>query len=124
MRLSRSAFEHLVAEALDGLPPIFQQAMTNVELLVRPWPSPADLRAGGVPDGYTLLGLYQGVPLTDRTHDYGLVPPDTITIFQGPIEEECATGDEIRDAVRHTVVHELAHHFGIDDDRLHELGAY
>jgi predicted Zn-dependent protease with MMP-like domain len=124
MRLNRTAFERIVAEALDDLPPFFQAAMNNVEVLVEPWPRAADLRAADVEDGFTLLGLYQGVPLTERSHDYGLVAPDTITLFQGPIEEEGATVEAIADAVRHTVIHELAHHFGISDDRLRELGAY
>jgi predicted Zn-dependent protease with MMP-like domain len=70
------------------------------------------------------LGLYQGVPLTDRNHGYGLVAPDTITLFQGPIEAECSNMDEIGHVVRHTVIHELAHHFGINDNRLRELGVY
>jgi predicted Zn-dependent protease with MMP-like domain len=122
--LAAADFEQLVAEALDDLPPLFQEAMNNVAVLVKRWPTVADLRATDTPAGHTLLGLYHGVPLTVRSHDYGLVPPDTITLFQGPIEQRCASPEEIRQAVRHTVIHELAHHFGINDDRLHELGAY
>jgi predicted Zn-dependent protease with MMP-like domain len=125
--MPRAAFEELVAEALDNLPEYFQQAMSNVELLVESWPTPAHLRDSHTPPGYTLLGLYQGIPLTER-YNYNLVVPDTITLFQRPIEQSCATADDvaqaIRTAVRHTVIHELAHHFGIDDDRLRELGAY
>jgi predicted Zn-dependent protease with MMP-like domain len=122
--LAAAEFEQLVAEALDSLPPFFQEAMDNVAVLVKRWPTAADLWESGTPPGHTLLGLYTGVPLTVRSHDYGLVPPDTITLFQGPIEQTCASAEEIRAAVRHTVIHEFAHHFGIDDDRLHELGAY
>lgn len=123
--LPDDTFVELVVEALDTLPPLFQQKMSNVEVLVEKWPSRAELREAGIPPGYTLLGLYQGIPLTERTQDYNLVTPDTITLYQGPIEE--AAGDDfaaIRQQVRHTVMHELAHHFGIDDDRLHELGKY
>lgn len=122
--LPRAEFEQLVAQALDDLPPEFQQAMDNVEVLIETWPTPQHLSIAGTPRGQTLLGLYHGVPLTDRTHGYALVPPDTITIFQGPIEQVYRTPRAIRDGVRHTVVHELAHHFGIDDDRLRQLGAY
>ena len=123
--LPRSQFEALVDEALAGLPTFFQEKMDNVAVLVRTWPRRDDLRRAGVPPGHTLLGLYSGIPLTRRTSGYNLVPPDTITLFQGPIE--AAAGGElaqIRQQVRHTVIHELAHHFGISDDRLRELGAY
>jgi predicted Zn-dependent protease with MMP-like domain len=118
--LPAAEFEQLVAEALDGLPPHFQAAMNNVAVLIKRWPSAADLRSTGTPAG----GLYSGIPLTERTHYYGLVPPDTITLYQGPIEQSCDSPAAIREAVQHTVMHELAHHFGIDDDRLRELGVY
>lgn len=122
--LPRAEFEQLVAQALDDLPPQFQQAMDNVEVLIEVWPSIQDLRTAGLSNGQTLLGLYHGIPLTDRTGGYVLVPPDTITIYQGPIEQVYRTPQAIRDGVKHTVIHELAHHFGIDDDRLRALGAY
>ncbi len=124
MHLTPSEFERLVAEALNELPPYFQEKISNVEVLVKPWPSRRDLNEAGVPSGHTLLGLYSGIPLTERTHNYGLVVPDTITLYQGPIEEAADSPEEIPEIVRHTVVHELAHHFGISDDRLRELGAY
>jgi predicted Zn-dependent protease with MMP-like domain len=122
--LPRNEFEQLVAQALDNLPPQFHQAIDNVEVLIEAWPSPQDLRTAGLSNDQLLLGLYHGIPLTDRTHGYALVAPDTITIYQGPIEQVYRTPQAIRDGVRHTVIHELAHHFGIDDDRLRELGAY
>jgi predicted Zn-dependent protease with MMP-like domain len=123
--LPRTQFEQLVAEALDDLPSFFQEKMSNVAVLVERWPSRSTLRRSGVEPGHTLLGLYEGIPLTQRTHAYNLVTPDTITLYQGPIEA-AAGGDfeTIRQTVRHTVIHELAHHFGISDDRLRELGAY
>ena len=78
-----------------------------------------------MPAGFTLLGLYHGIPLTARTHGYHLVPPDTITLFQGPIEAAAGDNPEaIRAQIRRTVIHEIAHHFGISDERLRELGAY
>lgn len=128
--LSDAQFEDLVGEALDALPPFFQQQMNNVVVLVEKWPSRRVLREMDVPPGETLLGLYHGIPLTERTHAYNLVTPDTITLFQGPIEaaarewEEGTFYERVREEVRHTVIHEIAHHFGISDDRLHELGAY
>ncbi len=123
--LPRSQFEALVDEALASLPVYFQEKMDNVAVLVAAWPTRDDLRRADVPSGHTLLGLYSGIPLTRRTSGYNLVAPDTITLFQGPIE--AVAGGEltrIREQVRHTFIHELAHHFGISDDRLRELGAY
>lgn len=125
LRIPPSTFETLVAEALDELPPFFQEKLDNVEVLVQTWPSPQDLRSAGLTRGYLLLGLYHGIPLTERTQGYNLVTPDTITLFQGPIEVIAGKDhDLVREQVRHTVVHEIAHHFGISDDRLRELGAY
>jgi predicted Zn-dependent protease with MMP-like domain len=123
--LPRPEFERLVAEALDDLPPFFQARMVNVEVLIQLWPTHSDLRRAGLPAGHMLLGLYSGIPLTERNQGYNLVPPDTITLFQGTIER--AAGDDparVRIQVRRTVIHELAHHFGISDERLRELGAY
>jgi predicted Zn-dependent protease with MMP-like domain len=124
MHLERLEFEKLVVLALDDLPPYFQEKISNVEVLVKEWPSRRELRDAGVPPGHTLLGLYSGIPLTERTHNYNLVPPDTITLYQGPIENSADDITEIPEIVRHTVIHEFAHHFGISDDRLRELGAY
>lgn len=124
MMLTKREFERLAAEAMDDLPPFFQEQMENVEVLIKPWPSRRELVEGGVEPGYTLLGLYQGIPLTERTHNYGLVPPDTITLYQGPIEHEAGRPENVAEVVKHTIIHEFAHHFGISDDRLRELGAY
>lgn len=124
-RLSPETFELLVVEAVASLPVYFQEKLENIEILVAIWPNSQEKSRAGVGPGSLLLGLYQGIPLTERTHYYNLVPPDTITLYQGPIE--MVSGDDykkIRWQVRHTVVHEIAHHFGISDDRLRELGAY
>jgi predicted Zn-dependent protease with MMP-like domain len=120
--LGREAFERLVAEALDALPQEFQERLDNVDLVVETWPTRLHLAQAGLRPGQTLFGLYQGIPLTRRTRNYGLVLPDKITIFQGPIEASCRTEAEIRWRVQRTVVHEIAHHFGISDERLRELG--
>jgi predicted Zn-dependent protease with MMP-like domain len=112
VRLSRGDFEGLVSDALDTIPPDLLAAMDNVVVLV-------DARHPDEPD---LLGLYEGVALTDRTSDYGGVLPDRITIFQDAILDVCGDRDEVVEEVAITVVHEVAHHFGIDEDTLHELG--
>jgi predicted Zn-dependent protease with MMP-like domain len=122
--MNRQEFEQLVIEALDSLPPDIARMLDNVEVTVAGWPSPATLRNAGLRPGQTLFGLYEGIPQTQRTSHYGLVLPDKITIFQGPIERIRRTPEGIREQVRKTVIHELAHHFGISDDRLRELGAY
>jgi predicted Zn-dependent protease with MMP-like domain len=106
-------FEELVRDALDGIPPELGEVMRNVAVLVEDEPPPED------PD---LLGVYEGVPLTERDGWYAGVLPDRITIFRLPILRLCATRDDAVHEVRVTVVHEVAHHFGIDDDRLDELG--
>lgn len=106
-------FEALVAEALDGLPPELASRMDNVAVFVR------DRHRSGL----GLLGLYEGIPLTSRDAGYtGMVLPDRITIFREAICAHCRTEDEVVHQVRVTVVHEVAHHFGISDARLHELG--
>jgi predicted Zn-dependent protease with MMP-like domain len=125
-RVSRERFEELVDEALASIPDEFWDVIDNLVVLVEEWPTRAQLDAAGTSPGVLLLGLYEGVPLTARNHAYGLVPPDKITIFRGPILRVCPPFDDeaIRRQVRRTVLHEVAHHFGIDDDRLHEIGAY
>ena len=123
--LPSDQFEALVVEAVAGLPIYFQEKLENIEILVAVWPSRDEMRRAGLSSGSLLLGLYQGIPLTERTHYYNLVPPDTITLYQGPIEMVAGRDESrIRRQVKHTVIHEIAHHFGISDDRLHELGAY
>ena len=104
-------FEEMVADALDGLPPELGRLMRNVAVTVEHNPGPPGL-----------LGLYQGIPLTSRTSQYAGVLPDRITIYRQAICAICGTEEEVAVEVRRTVIHEIAHHFGIDDDRLRELG--
>jgi predicted Zn-dependent protease with MMP-like domain len=108
-------FEEYAADALESLPPELRSRMSNVELVVEDEPPP----------GRPLLGLYEGVPLTRRTSWYGGVLPDKITLFRGPIVRR-AGGDpaRLRREVRHVLLHEIAHHFGISDERLVELDRY
>ena len=112
-------FEDLVADAMDSLPLELAVRMENVEVVVEDEPPP-DMMARLAP-GSTLLGLYHGVPLTKRGY-YDRMLPDKISIYRGPIVRLSRTPDRIREQVRRTVIHEIAHHFGIDDERLHELG--
>ena len=112
--LTDEEFEEAVGEALDTIPPELARAMDNVVVLVEPEPPSDD------PD---LLGVYDGTPLTERDTWWGAgALPDRITIFKGPLERMCSSTDELRDEIAITVVHEIAHHFGIDDAHLHELG--
>lgn len=120
--LERARFRRLVREAVATLPQELLVRVQNVDIVVERRPSAADRRLAGISRGETLLGLYHGVPLTGRGEYYNLVLPDRISIYQEPIEDMCADDDEIREQVRRTVLHELGHYFGIDDDRLEELG--
>jgi predicted Zn-dependent protease with MMP-like domain len=113
MIMAKEDFEELVAVALDTIPPELAALIDNCVVLVEDYPPPDVL-----PD---TLGLYTGTPLTERGEFYtGL--PDTVQIFREPILAICETHDDVVEEVRITVVHEIAHHFGIDDGRLHELG--
>ena len=111
--MPREQFEDLVGEALDGIPAGLMALVNNVVIVVEDEP-PADEPG--------ILGLYSGIPLTERDSGYAGALPDRISIFRIPILQMCRDLDEVIEEVRITVVHEVAHHFGIDDDRLHELG--
>jgi len=122
--VDREHFEELVRLALQTVPEELAERVDNIDVEVHDWPSAAQLASAGVPRGATLLGLYQGVPLTRRTSGYNLVAPDRIIIFQGPLERISRGGDDdLVERVRATVVHEVAHHFGISDERLREIEA-
>lgn len=112
MQIPVPEFEDLVAEALERVPVELAHMVDNVVIVVEDDPPP----------GESLFGLYQGVPLTERGHHYVAAMPDRISIYRRPILRACATREQVVDEVVITVVHEIAHHFGIDDDRLHELG--
>jgi predicted Zn-dependent protease with MMP-like domain len=114
-------FEELVRLAMDGLPEEIARRIDNVDIEVQEWPSAQQLASARVGPGSTLLGLYQGIPLTRRNSGYNLVAPDRIFIFQGPIERIAHDDAALVDRVRDVVVHEVAHHFGISDARLAEI---
>ena len=108
-------FEQCAQDALDSLPAELRDYMSNVAIVIEDEP----------PDGQPLLGLYQGVPMTRRGSFYGAVPPDKISIYRGPLERHYgADADRLCEEIRHVVLHEVAHHFGISDERLREMGRY
>lgn len=112
VEMTRQRFEDLVSDALDLIPAEFAKAMNNVVVLVEEYN----------PESPSILGLYHGIALTERTSSYGGVLPDRISIYRQPILSICETDEDVIEEVAITVVHEIAHHFGIDDRRLHELG--
>jgi|SRR5690606_33207400 len=122
--MDRAEFENLVIEALESLPEEIAGWLDNIDIVIEWSPSREQIRNLGLRPSETLFGLYEGVPLTARTTSYGQVLPDRITIFQKSILDHCRTPQQIRAQVRRTVIHEIAHHFGISDGRLRELGAY
>ena len=119
--MNRFKFEELVRQAFESLPDQILVRIDNVDVVVSDYPSREQRRANNLAPGETLYGLYEGIPQTDR-EGYGFVMPDKITIFQRPIEEACEDDGEIVEQVQVTVVHEVAHHFGISDETLHEMG--
>ena len=120
--MQRSRFLRLVRRALDGLPSPYADWLANVDVVVERWPQRHQLRDAGLAADELLFGLYEGIPLTERSSDYGMVLPDKVTIFQEPLEHACSTDAELIAEVRDTVLHELAHHFGISDEELERLG--
>jgi predicted Zn-dependent protease with MMP-like domain len=125
MRLSNDEFEQLVVNALDSLPPSILAHLDNVDVVIEDWPTLEHFEEHDLDENGTLLGLYEGVPHVDRSSGYGLVLPDKITIFFGPVLNEARDNDgDIERVVRETVIHEIAHHFGITDERLLEIDRY
>lgn len=117
-RLRRKQFERMVRKAIDSLPASIHSLMVNVEIVIEDEPS--NEQRGNDEDGP--FGLYEGIPLTERSSSYGLVLPDKITIFRGPLERATATPSERFVEIRTTVIHEVAHHFGMDEWQIAELG--
>ncbi len=122
MRMSRKRFQALVLKALESIPEPIRGHIDNMEVVIEPWPTEEQRASLGLDPDELLFGLYEGTPLTERGVIANPSLPDKITIFQGPLEEACATEEEMAEEIRKTVVHEIAHHFGIDEARLAELG--
>ncbi len=119
--MQQEEFEELVLDAVEGLPQKLLSNLDNLVIVVEHWPSAEQMAEHGLESRDELMGLYEGIPLTERA-GYNLVPPDKITIFQGPLEAMCSTLEELVTEVQKTVRHEIAHHFGFDEDSLEELG--
>jgi predicted Zn-dependent protease with MMP-like domain len=114
-------FAKLVIEAVNELPAEFKELLENVDICTEDWPSRRQLKSVGLSNKYDLLGLYEGTPMTARDQNYNLVLPDKITIFKGPLESVCSSEKELKAEIVKTVKHEIAHYFGMDDDRLHQI---
>ncbi len=124
IKVSEEVFVQLVEEAIDSIPEALRSEIENVEIIVQEWPTEEQIRQVSERRDIMLLGLYEGIPRTKRGVWYGQVLPDKITIFRQPLMQLSTDVDNLRARVRHTVIHEIAHHFGISDARLRELGAY
>jgi predicted Zn-dependent protease with MMP-like domain len=122
MDVQRDEFEDLVAKAIEDLPDEFQEKMENVDVVVQDWPTQRQIRRARILDRRQLLGLYEGVPQTRRGRGYAMVLPDKITIFRKPIEMQSRSSAEVRALIGEVVLHELAHHFGLDERALHRIG--
>ncbi len=118
------SFENLVIEAVESLPGDFRKKLENIDIVVEDEPTQEHRKAAGSKGRDLVMGLDQGGPLSKRTHFYGNVLPDKITIFRNNIERACRTDDEIKEAVRRTVIHEFAHYFGISDEHMRKSGTY
>jgi predicted Zn-dependent protease with MMP-like domain len=110
-----------VETALRRLPRNFKEKLANVAVVVEDWADDETLADVGIEPPDTLYGLYRGIDLTRRDSGYGNVLPDTVTIYQGPIEEDCDDEQEMAELVRETVIHEIGHYFGLDDDTMHRI---
>jgi predicted Zn-dependent protease with MMP-like domain len=119
--MTRERFTQLVEEALNEIPSRFRREIRNVAVVVEQEPTADVLDDVEAEAGETLFGLYQGTPLPDRGWGYGNSLPDRISIYQGPIEEACATEDEIRDCIAETVIHEFGHYFGMSEEEIEEI---
>ena len=119
--MTRRQFEALVEKSLRRLPKKFKAKLANIAVVVEDWADDETLAEMGIEPPDTLYGLYRGVDLTHRDASYGNVLPDVITIYKGPIEEDAEDEEHMAEIVRETVVHELGHYFGLDDDTMHRI---
>jgi predicted Zn-dependent protease with MMP-like domain len=116
--MTRRQFEALVDTALRKLPRVFRDKLANIAVVVEDWADEQTLQEMDIEPPDTLYGLYRGVDITRRDSSYGNVLPDTIHIYQGPIEQDCADRDEMEDLIRDVVTHEVGHYFGLDDETM------
>ena len=121
--ISREQFERLVHKALSNIPPDIRLSIQNVDIVVDNVASMNQIAGTGIENEMELLGLYEGIPITER-YGYDMVLPDKITLFQKPIESICDNQEQITEEISKTLIHEIAHHFGLDDNHLDQLERY
>ena len=119
--MTRAEFQQLVRDAVRLVPPRFRREISNLALIVEDEPSPELLAEMGIEPPDSLYGLYQGIPLTERSWGHGNALPDRITIYQRPIEEDCEDEEEIRDVIGETLIHEVGHYFGLSEAQIEEI---
>lgn len=122
--VDREQLEQIVTAAVAALPDEFRHQIANVEFAVEDWARPDDYARTKTPAGSTILGVYRGIPLTKRGTGYNMTLPDRIVIFQQPLQRLAADADDLAERVGHVLRHEIAHYFGISDERLREIDAY
>ena len=122
--VGREEFETIVTQAVRALPGEFRDRLANLEFAVEDWARPDDYARTGSPAGSTILGVYRGIPLPKRGAGYNMTLPDRIVIFQQPLQRLAADAEDLATRIQHVVKHEIAHYFGISDDRLREIDAY
>ena len=123
LRLKRTEFEKIVEKGIEAIPEKFFRKLDNVEIVIEAEPTPAQKKKLDIHPDWALFGLYEGVPQTRRGINYSAVLPDKITIFQRPIEEAARDGEDIKEIVKNTVWHEIAHHFGMNEVRVRQAEA-
>jgi len=119
--MTRTKFRELVDEALAGIPARFREAMKNIAIVIEDEPTVEELEEVGIEPPDTLLGLYQGTPLTERQWAHGNVLPDKITLFQGPIEDSSEDEDDVVVAIGETLIHEVGHYFGLSEEEIEDI---
>jgi predicted Zn-dependent protease with MMP-like domain len=122
MRMTRREFQQVVARALEELPEQFQDAIHNLDIQVRWAPTPDERRRARLRPGSDLFGIYMGIPITKRGGGYSMIAPDVIVIYQRSHERACDSAEEMVEQARQTLLHEIGHYMGIDEDRLRDLG--
>ncbi len=121
--MNRSRFQRLVVAAIESLPRDVRERIEGVEIVVEDEPTDEQIESVGLdPEEETLYGLYEGTPLPERGHDFAMTLPDRILLFYGPLVEDFPDANELRDEIRATIVHEVAHFYGLDDDEIEDLG--
>lgn len=120
--MTRKEFQQVVSAALEDVPPEFKNALHNLDIQVRWAPTPDERRRARLQPGHDLFGIYLGIPITQRSHGYGMVVPDVIIIYQRSHENACRTREQMVHQARQTLLHEIGHYMGIDEDRLRQLG--